>query len=183
MTEASQIPVMPPSPETSAAERLCAACGMCCNGILFHGMRLQPGDPVRTLTRLGLKLKRKDGALLFLQPCNAHRDDRCSIYKDRPERCRIFSCRQLRALDRGEITGENARARINEARRLSDRIRELFSLLGEERTTRDFATRYAGIFTPPLDPSPEAASLRGELEAVMQELETILARHFRTDPT
>lgn len=169
---------MSPHSQTAAAERLCAACGMCCNGILFHGMRIQSGDSVRTLTRLGLKLKRKDGEFLFLQPCNAHRNNACSIYSDRPERCRIFSCRQLSALERGETTEEDAIGRINTARRLSDRIRQLFSLLGDERTARSFATRYAGIFTPPLDPSCEAMALRDELQASMSELKSVLARDF-----
>lgn len=176
------MPVLPETnPSHGTGERLCAACGMCCNGVLFHGMQLQPGDSARILTKLGLKLKRRDGELLFSQPCNAHRNNCCTIYKDRPQRCRIFSCRQLSAVTEGNVTEETALAKILEARRLSDRIRELFSLLGDERTTRPLATRYAGIFTPPLDPSCEAASLRQELQVAMSELESILARDFYTE--
>ncbi len=166
-------------PASGAGERLCAACGMCCNGILFHGMQLQPGDAAHVLKKLGLKLKRKDGELLFLQPCNAHRNNCCTIYKDRPERCRIFSCRQLSKLTEGRITEEQALGKILEARSLSDRIRELFSQLGDDRTTRPFATRFAGIFTPPLDPSDGAVTLREKLQTTMGKLEALLARDFR----
>lgn len=154
---------------------------MCCNGILFHGMRLQPGDSARILTKLGLKLKRRDGELLFLQPCSAHRNNCCTIYKDRPERCRTFSCRQLGGVTEGSITEETALAKIREARQLSDRIRELFSQLGDDRSSRAFAIRYAGIFTPPLDPTCEAAALRQDLQTAMSELKSILTRDFHTE--
>ena len=33
-----------PAADSSAASRLCTACGMCCNGVMFHTVRLQPRD-------------------------------------------------------------------------------------------------------------------------------------------
>lgn len=68
----------------STAARLCAACGLCCNGVMFHTVRLQPGDVPPELAALGLKLKRKQRGDLILQPCPAYREERCSIYAQRP---------------------------------------------------------------------------------------------------
>ena len=167
---------------SESAERLCVACGMCCNGVLFHGMAVQPEDSLRALAAKGLRAKRRDGELQFLQPCPAHDGNRCRIYRERPQRCRAFACRQLEGVFNGEIPESAAMEKILEARRRSDRVRELLEMLGDDRKTRPLATRCAGVFTPPLDPSPLAESLREELRGAMAALEEVLAKDFRTGP-
>lgn len=72
--------------------------------------------------------------------------------------------------------------KIQEARRRSDRVRELLEMLGDDRKIRPLATRCAGIFTPPLDPSPQAEALREELRGAMAALENVLTKDFRTGP-
>ena len=72
--------------------------------------------------------------------------------------------------------------KIQEARKRSDRVRELLEMLGDDRKIRPLATRCAGIFTPPLDPSPHAEALREELRGAMIALEEVLAKNFRTGP-
>jgi cell division initiation protein len=52
----------------------------------------------------GLKLKRKNRQDYILQPCPAYRDAQCSIYLQRPERCRLFECQQLKRVASGAIT-------------------------------------------------------------------------------
>ena len=173
-----------PAPEANellndSAERLCAACGMCCNGVLFHGMAVQPEDQLRALLAKGIKTRRRDGELQFLQPCPAHVGNCCRIYKDRPQRCRAFDCRQLLAVSAGEITEAHAMIKIEEARKRSDRVRDLLAQLGDERAHRPLATRCAGVFTPPLDTSPQAETLRGELQKAMRALQEMLAKDFR----
>ena len=165
----------------SLATKLCAACGMCCNGVLFYGTRLQPEDSIRSLTALGMKLKRKDGEMQFLQPCPAYKDSCCSIYEKRPQRCRTFVCKQLQVVNSGESTEEAAFAKIAEAKILTDRVRDLFAKLGDTRENKAFARRYAAIFTPPLNASPEFEKWRQELQVAMSELETMLAADFRTE--
>lgn len=172
---------MPGTEHPESLARLCAACGMCCNGVLFHGMAVQPGDALRTLTAKGLKAKRRDGELQFLQPCPAHDGTGCRIYQARPLRCRMFACRQLEAVSLGTSTHAAAMEKIHEARRRSDRVRELLALLGDDRTTRPLATRCAGLFTPPLDPSPQAETWRAELRIAMNSLEETLSADFRTE--
>lgn len=167
---------------TSAASRLCAACGMCCNGVMFHSMRLQPSDSERKLESLGLKVKRRKGERHILQPCPAHDGVRCTIYAHRPERCRLFECRQLKGVEAAEITEAEALTKIEEAQRRVARVRELFRQAGDHRENKGFATRYATIFTEPLDPSPEAVILRDTLAGAMRELEGLLEKDFRIEP-
>jgi Fe-S-cluster containining protein len=154
---------------------------MCCNGVLFHGTRLESGDSIRTLSALGLKLKRKDGELQFLQPCPAYKNSCCGIYDKRPQRCRAFECRQLEGLHAGEFSEAEVWAKIHEAKNRTDRVRELFALLGDTRENKPFAKRYATIFTPPLDPSPESVALRAQLAEEMAALEEMLAADFRVE--
>jgi len=69
--------------------------------------------------------------------------------------------------------------KIQEARCLVERVRGLFHLAGETRTNKAFATRYAAVFTPPLDPS--AGELRVQLQSTMRELEDLLSKDFRVE--
>jgi len=152
---------------------------MCCNGVLFQSVRLQAADSARQLSALGLKVKtRKDGAF-FPQPCPAHQESHCTIYASRPTRCRLFECRQLLAVDKGTLSEEAALEKIREARRRSARVEELLRQAGETRPHKAFATRYASVFTEPLD--PDLATVRAELETAMQELESLLASDFRVE--
>ncbi len=167
---------------SESAARLCSACGMCCNGVLFHGMAVQPEDSLRALAAKGLRAKRRDGELQFQQPCPAHDGNCCRIYAERPQRCRAFACRQLEGVFNGEILESAAMEKILEAKCRNNRVRELLEMLGDDRKTRPLATRCAGVFTPPLDPSPHAESLREELRGAMTALEEILAKDFRTGP-
>lgn len=70
--------------------------------------------------------------------------------------------------------------KIQEAKRRSDRVRKLLETLGDDRKKRPLATRCAGVFTPPLDPSPHAEALRAELRGAMTALEEVLTKDFRT---
>jgi hypothetical protein len=162
-----------------AATRLCAACGMCCNGVLFFSVRLQAGESARPLTARGLKIKRRADGLHLLQPCAAHTGTGCTVYEDRPTRCRLFVCRQLLAVDADRISEAAALAKITEARRLTSRVQDLLEEAGDTRGHKALATRYETVFTPPLD--PETSALRESLTAAMAELEDFLAREFRVD--
>jgi Fe-S-cluster containining protein len=165
------------NPET--ATRLCAACGMCCNGVLFFSVRLQAGDSARQLAARGLKIKRRADGPHLLQPCAAHTGSGCSVYAHRPARCRLFVCRQLLGVEAGEISEAEAWEKIAEARRRTVRVQGLLESAGDTRGHKALATRYETVFTPPLD--PETAPVREELAGAMQELEDLLARDFRVE--
>jgi uncharacterized protein len=161
-----------------SAARLCAACGMCCDGTLFHAVKLQAGDSRRALAALGLKVRRKGGENFFAQPCPAHRMSCCTIYEARPARCRDFSCRQLMRLNAGEIGENEALARVREARAGVERVQKLMGRLAETNPRRALVQRVANALT---DAPSEMGSLRDELETAMGELEALLARACRVN--
>lgn len=148
---------------------------MCCDGVMFHSVVLQPGDSARALSALGLKIKRRQGARYFPQPCAAHEDARCTIYEQRPVRCRLFSCRQLQRVAAGEISESAAREKIREARARVARVNLLVDRIAETNPRRALAQRCANA----LADAPEGPA--GELRAAMGELEDLLDRDFRVE--
>ncbi len=176
---------MPPSDlATAAASRLCAACGMCCNGVMFHTVRLMPADSAKVLAGLGLKLKRKRGQNFILQPCPAFQESHCSIYAARPERCRLFECRQLQRVAAGEITEAMAREKIGAAARLVAEVNVLLERAGGNSPKRPLSRRFETARAEPLGPSGDevAAETQKQLARAMQELGALLDQDFRIVP-
>ena len=173
------------APESSAASRLCTACGLCCNGVMFHTVRLQPGDSSQALVALGLKLKRKKGHNHLLQPCPAFQNMQCSIYAARPERCRLFECRQLERMVSGKISEAQALEKIHEARRRVDELNDLLQQSGHTNPKRPLSKRCEKILAEPIHPSsePTAMELRHRLTQAMAELNTLLNEDFRLVPS
>jgi len=169
------------SSSDSAASRLCSACGICCNGVMFHKVRVQSGDSPGELIALGLKLKRKHKEQFILQPCPAHQESRCSIYHQRPERCRLFECQQLKRVASREISESMALEKIRDVlKRVAD-VNCLFDHLGKTSLKRPLTKRYEKITAEPIDVSsgPKAIELREKLALAMQELEELLDKDFR----
>lgn len=168
---------------SSAASRLCAKCGLCCNGVLFYAVRLQPRDSPKELSALGLKLKRKKGEQYILQPCPAHRESQCSIYTARPERCRLFECRQLKRVASGEITEDEALANIHEVKRRLASVTELLEAAGATNAKRPLAKRCEQVLAVPLVPTsePHTVDQRIRLAEAMKKLDEMLDREFRPE--
>lgn len=169
---------------TAIASGLCAHCGLCCNGVMFYTVQLQAGDSAKALSALGLRLKRKQGQNYLVQPCPALQPSGCSIYVARPQRCRLFECRQLQRLAAGEITAEIARATILETRQLVARVEELVTLVGGTNPKRPLAKRSGKILSEALPDStdPEAAALRNQLAETVRQLDLRLNEDFRIVP-
>lgn len=160
---------------------LCASCGMCCDGVLFHSVELQAGDHPRQLAALGLKLRRKKGVEFFLQPCAAHREENgscsCTIYAERPTRCRMFNCRQILAVESGAITAAEALEKIREARSRVARVTGIMERVGETNPNRSLAHRVANALTLP--EGEGRTTTHEELDSAMRDLEHFLAQEFR----
>ena len=169
---------------SAAASRLCAGCGMCCNGVMFDIVRLQPGESPKAFAALGLKVKRKRGESHIVQPCPAHRDSQCSVYAARPERCRVFECRQLQRVASGEITEAMAREKIGEAVRLVAEVNALLLHAGGTNENRALSKRCEQAMSGPGDESPDAAAveIRAQLTRAKRELDALLDREFRIAP-
>ena len=172
---------MEPAEVAAAASRLCSACGLCCNGVMFHSVKMQLSDSPKELAALGLKLKRKSSGQYLLQPCPAFCGTHCSIYDARPERCRLFECQQLKRLAAGETTEAAALERIRAVQRSVRELEELLEKSGRTNPRRPLSKRYEKATAEPLDESasPEALALRHALTQAMRELDSMLDREFR----
>jgi hypothetical protein len=148
---------------------------------MFHLVRLQPADSARELAALGLKLKRKNRQDYIQQPCPAWREAQCSIYAARPERCRVFECRQLQRVAAGEIAEAAALEKIRE---IQHRVTELDALArradGQPRKG-PLSRRCETTLAEPFDPAthPELIGEREALARGLAELDAILDADFR----
>ena len=175
---------MTPSAPTSAASRVCRACGLCCNGVIFHQVILQPQDSARELAALGLRLRRKQGQNYFSQPCPAFQETKCSIYHQRPERCRLFECRQLKRMAAGELTEENALEKIAEVKRRAAHLDELSRRPDGTLRHGPLSTRCEVALAEPFDATthPELIRDREALARGLDELDALLDQDFRVPP-
>ena len=118
-----------------SSEKLCLACGLCCDGSLFGHVRLGPGDDAEKLKSLGLPVstsRSRTPLTRFPQPCAALCADRtCRLYADRPSQCRSFECGVFKDARAGRITFIAALRLVGQARRQADRIRGLLRELGD----------------------------------------------------
>ncbi len=167
-----------------AASRLCAACGMCCDGTMFQIVRMQPGEVPAELGRLGLKIRCRDGEYFMEQPCSALREKRCTVYEQRPVRCRLFNCQQLGRVESGETSESEAMTLIVETRALVDRVRGLIEQCGLREDGQALVERYERVASTPVNQAlePELLAVREELEATMRKLKLKLNREFRLPP-
>jgi len=99
------------------AEALCADCGICCKGTLFVSVAVDAEAEARLRGRLPV-VQATRGPVVPL-PCAALDGVRCSVYPDRPDRCRTFICELRRDLEEGRVSLAHARAMIDETRALA----------------------------------------------------------------
>jgi len=154
---------------------------MCCNGVMFHKVGLQPGDSLPELKSLGLHVKRRRRGEFSLQPCPAYQEAHCTIYAQRPCRCRLFECRQLRQVASGAISETMALEKIGEAVALVAQVNALLMAEGKNDLKKPLSKRYDQVTAEPLDPTadPETIERREQLTVGMQALEAVLENDFR----
>lgn len=130
----------------ASLDQLCLACGLCCDGTLFDGVQLEPGDDPRRLQALGLPVtsfRGRQPVTRFAQPCSALCADRaCRLYADRPRQCRVFECGVFKAASAGQIDGATARRLVKRARQRADQVRRLLRRLGDTEEQRSLGERF-----------------------------------------
>ena len=167
----------------SVAQQLCLACGLCCNGVLFKDVELQPSDDAGRLASLGLPLRNRQSK--FPQPCAALcADNRCRIYADRPARCRQFECALFKSVAAGETPVAAALRTIRLARQRAERVRTLLRALGDTSEQVALSLRFKRLrrrieSTPPDDATAETYA---DLTLAVQDLNVLLAQSFYPDP-
>lgn len=153
---------------------------MCCNGVMFHTVWLQPGESPRKLAALGLKIERKKKECFIRQPCPAHTGSGCSVYAERPERCRVFECRQLKRVASGETTEAAALEKILDAKRRAAEVDSLLRQASSTNVKRPLSYRCDRIAAEPPDPTDlVGAQLRRKIAQAAGELEALLDADFR----
>jgi hypothetical protein len=181
--------------QPSAAEALCLACGMCCNGAIFGDVKLQQGDNADRLRGLGLVLralpnkprsvdapgmKAKTAKWHFAQPCSAHDGCACRIYSERPEHCRNFRCALLKRFDTGGIGMKQALATVGEARQKMDGVRTLLEELGDRELASPIRLRFRRTSKRVENEwvRGEQAETFAQLTQAMHEFNLLLSRSF-----
>src|SRR5256714_7338905 len=138
----------------STNNALCLECGLCCNGVIFANVRLQPGDDPSRLKSLGLPISTPHSArpvatphsalrtVHFNQPCAALDGCRCRIYADRPTYCRQFDCLLLKSVREGRTATADALDTILDARRKMESVLRLLRELGDTDEHVPLAKRF-----------------------------------------
>ena len=124
-------------------EKLCLACGICCNGVLFKDVELQRGDDAGRLKLLDLPLAKCSGKTRFPQPCAAlDAVCRCRIYANRPARCRDFECGLLQDVLAGRMEADAALRTIRATLWRAGEVKELLRELGDTEETLALSLRF-----------------------------------------
>lgn len=149
--------------------RICASCGLCCNGTLFGLVDLAPHEiATAKKNRLPVLIADESGAVCFTLPCPRHvGGEGCSIYAERPAVCAGYECFLLtRARNGSPVERETERAR--RARELLAKCRAAGVVI-HDAVREGLSRAQAGI---PV--APETA----ELLLDFAELKVILARDY-----
>ena len=114
---------------------LCLECGLCCNGVIFADVELQPIEFNCLKFKVQIPAtRRKNGqpAVAKLpQPCAAFDGCRCRIYAERPTYCRQFECLLLKNVQAGRLERAAASQIIWTARERAEKVRALLRELGD----------------------------------------------------
>ncbi len=167
------------STKAETVGKLCPPCGLCCNGALFGDVELQKSDNAKKLAALGLPLQRMGNKTRFLQPCACFKDNLCTIYADRPSRCRAFECRLLQKVQAGNISVDTALKAIQRTRQINETVLRLLRELGNAEELLPLNRRCSQVMSQPVDLSRgKSVDIRGELMMAVNQLVHNLERNF-----
>jgi hypothetical protein len=170
------------SDETATAP-ICLACGLCCNGVIFANLQLQPSDDADRLRALGLPISSPRGPRQpphLTQPCAAHDGCRCRIYPDRPKYCHDFECALLKGVKLGRTQPAEALRVIRTARERAEKVRRLLRELGDRDEHVSLSVRFRRTTTriKGADLSEETADLYGQLTLAVHDLNLVVHEAF-----
>jgi hypothetical protein len=151
---------------------------------MFQIVRMQPEDQPEVLTLLGLRMRHRGEESWMEQPCAGLKRLCCTVYDQRPVRCRKFHCQQLMKLDAFEISEGDALAMIADTRRLAGEVKRLLFASGYREDGAPLQEQFDRVTSIPVDATlePELAETRSQLEQAMRELRLRLARDFLPPP-
>jgi Fe-S-cluster containining protein len=184
----------------ASSNELCLECGLCCNGVIFAGVRLEPEDDAGLLRSLGLPVApagtgsrrggrgRGDQSTAdrpgFRQPCAALKGCRCRIYADRPKYCREFECRLLKNMQAGRLEKTSARRVIRATLGRVEEVRRLLLELGDADDARALSLRFRRVKKrlESASADPESAEIFSRLTLAVHGLNLCLGESFYPGP-
>jgi Fe-S-cluster containining protein len=148
---------------------LCQRCGLCCDGNLFSHVPLRP-EEVAPARRHGLDVVALVGGSPALQQgCPALKDRRCTLYAERPQGCRAYSCRLFNALARHELPLDEALAVVDRAHSLLSALERSLPPDTDARPSPVLERARFADLSEDGGPSPETRALRERTEAFLDE--------------
>jgi len=158
---------------------LCPQCALCCNGVLFKDVELQPGDDSAKLKALGLPISTSRLAK-FPQPCAALNGCACRVYAARPVRCRDFDCALLQLVAAGGTKAPAALRVIRQTRERAEKVRRLLRQLGDTAEAVALSLRFQRTQRrlESLQWADDTAEIFGQLTLAVHDLNLMLRRHF-----
>jgi uncharacterized protein len=163
--------------------QLCPACGLCCNGVIFANLALQPSDSAARLRSLGLPVSAAHSAVRpphLAQPCAAFDGSHCRVYADRPQYCRQFECVLLKSVKAGRTEPAAALRIISAARERADKVRRLLGALGDTDIQLPLSTRFrqTGKRLKTCELDEETADTYAQLTLAVHDLNLLLGDAF-----
>jgi hypothetical protein len=163
---------------------LCLECGLCCNGVIFADVQLEPADDADRLAALGLRLIAKKGSRpKFHQPCAAFANCRCHVYSHRPKYCREFECLLLKEVHGGRMDIATAQRTIRLAQGRVRKVKNLSRKLGDTDEQLALGKRFRRM-KKQLEhgaPDDETAAAFGELTLAFHDLNVLLSESFYSE--
>ena len=156
---------------------LCQACGLCCQGQLYGWVKLLPHE-VALAESWPVEMIRHEAASGFKQPCGCFREQRCTVYAERPQTCVNYRCRLLLGLGQGEISQAMALGRVAQARGLFDKLQRQLPPTTGKRIWERIIDRWDL-------PAFRSLLASGEIDSdtlmTILALDVLLTKYFRTD--
>jgi hypothetical protein len=114
-------------------QRICVACGMCCDGTLFLHAHLDPGETGNLPERIEENTYSKEGKDYFRLPC-LYFDRKCTIYDlKRANVCSEYRCQLLKDFADKRIALEDALAVVGDSLSMRDQITEQYKTFSGSR--------------------------------------------------
>jgi hypothetical protein len=163
-------------------QKICVACGMCCDGTLFERATLQPGEKGHLPPWMEENYRIVDGKECFPQPCH-YFNGKCTIYNQKKAHvCSAYRCLLLKDFSKGKVTQEQSLQIVSNALRLREEIladyRNLFP--GNEILPFRFLLKKLWEIKNNQD---EGTPLNIEMERLMGKcniFEALLIRYFKS---
>jgi Putative zinc- or iron-chelating domain len=114
------------------SSELCQECSMCCTGVIFSHVTISKKAHDK-LPKANGKFKGDDFKMSF--PCQYIQEGSCTVYTERPNRCKTYSCKLLDKVIRGEIPFEKANQITTITKKQVVLLRETMALILNIETT------------------------------------------------